>query len=88
MIVRVLKIFEATRNELVGLSRSSGVLVDMFNNEFKIIHWLVKGVKFCLQHVEVSDGEQSFIKIRHFWWLIHVLTDVAYDLRIIYSLIA
>ena len=62
--------------------------VDVRNDKFQIINWLAKGVQLCLKYVEVTDGEQSFIKICHFGQLVHVLTDGAYDLGIIYSLIA
>jgi hypothetical protein len=48
MIVRVLEVLKANWNELFGLARGSGVLVDMGDDELEIIHWLTQGNKFCL----------------------------------------
>ena len=51
MIVGVLEVFEAKRNELLGMAWGYGVFVDMRDDEFQIRHWLGESVEFRLQQV-------------------------------------
>ena len=66
----------------------SGVLVDMCNDEFQIRHRLSQCVQLRLKQVELTNGREGFVEIGDFGQLIHVLPNVADDLRIIYALIA
>ena len=49
MIVGVLEVFEAKRNELLGMAWGYGVFVDMRDDEFQVRHWLSESVEFRLQ---------------------------------------
>ena len=58
------------------------------DNELQIRHGLSKNVKFSLKHVEFAHGCKRFVKVGDLRELIHVLTNIADDLKIIDALIA
>jgi len=51
MIVGVLEVFEAKRNELLGMTWGYGVFVDMRDDKFQVRHWLSESVESRLQQV-------------------------------------
>ncbi len=88
MIVGVLEVFEAKRNELLGMAWGYGIFVDMRYDEFQISHWLSESVEFCLQQVELTNSDEGFVKVGDVRQLIHVLSYVADDLGVVDALIA
>ena len=88
MIVGVLEVFEAKRNELLGMTWGYGVFVDMRYDEFQIRHWLSESVEFRLQQVELTNSDEGFVKVGDVRQLVHVLSYVADNLNVVDALIA
>ena len=88
MIVGVLEVFEANRDELFRMTCGSGVFVGVCDDKFQVCHWLGKSVEFLLQQVELTNGCKCIVKVGDFRQLIHVSSYVADDLGIVNALIA
>jgi len=82
MRIRILEILQFDRDKLFGVLWQGGHLAAVEHDEFAVRHGLLQCLQLCLQHIDMPKGGDGLGEVRDLGQGVHVLFDLAHNVRV------